>query len=189
MLTLGVLVVLTAVYSRLRGGSFESLANTRFRMSWLLFAGLGVQLAADLTAPEWLEGGGGLAVIIVTNLAVATFLFLNRTYAGTALAALGLVLNVLVISANGAMPVNPRAVKRRGHHEVARERRHQARGHGRRHRASRGSATRSACRTSGSCSASVTWSLRSGSRGSSTRACTSRGPKGATASGASGACG
>lgn len=111
MLTLGVLIVLMAVYARLRGGSFESLANTRFRMSWLLFAGLGVQLAADLSAPEWLEGGGGLAVIIVTNLAVAVFLFLNRTYAGTALAALGLVLNVLVISANGAMPVNPRAVR------------------------------------------------------------------------------
>lgn len=110
-MTLGVLIVLIAVYSRLRGGSFESLANTRFRMSWLLFAGLGVQLAADLTAPEWLEGAGGLAVIIITNLAVAAFLFLNRTYAGTALAAIGLVLNVMVISANGAMPVNPRAVR------------------------------------------------------------------------------
>lgn len=111
MLTLGILVVLMVVFALLRGGSLESLANTRFRMPWLLFAGLGVQLAADLSAPAWLEGAGGVAVIIATNLAVATFLFLNRSYAGTGLAAIGLLLNVLVISANGAMPVNPRAVR------------------------------------------------------------------------------
>lgn len=111
MLTLAILVVLMVVFALLRGGSLESLANTRFRMPWLLFAGLGVQLAADLSAPAWLEGAAGVAVIIVSNLAVATFLFLNRSYAGTGLAAIGLLLNVLVISANGAMPVNPRAVR------------------------------------------------------------------------------
>ncbi len=114
MLSLAILLVLSLVFALLRGGSLESLAETRFRAPWLLFLGLGVQLAVDFSAPSWLEGNGGLAVILATNAAVATFLFLNRSYAGTGLAALGLLLNVLVISVNGAMPVNPSAVRDAG---------------------------------------------------------------------------
>lgn len=111
MLTLAVVVILCLVIALLQGGSLESLAATNFRVPWLLFGSLAVQVAAVVAAPEWLEGTPGLAVILGTNLATGVFLWMNRKLAGTGLAALGLVLNVIVISANGAMPVNERSAE------------------------------------------------------------------------------
>jgi hypothetical protein len=55
--------------------------------------------------PAWLGDGGGLAVLLTSNLAVAAWLAVNRTLPGLLLAGAGMALNVLVISVNGAMPV------------------------------------------------------------------------------------
>ena len=105
---------LAALIGLLRGGSLDALAATPFRAVPLLFASLVAQVGFDIWNPTWLGDAGDLLVLIVTNLGVATFLVVNRELPGMLLAAIGLVLNVLVIAANGAMPVSPDAAERVG---------------------------------------------------------------------------
>lgn len=105
MLTALVLAVLTGVAARLRGGSVNSLAETTFRWTPLLVAGLVLQIAFLYWEPEWAGGGGGLVVVLASNLTVAVWLFANRSLPGLFLAGAGMALNVLVIALNGAMPV------------------------------------------------------------------------------------
>jgi len=80
VLTLVVVLVGGAVLGVVRGGSLESLAATSFRWSWLIFAGLFLQLGTDLVNPPWLGRPGML----------------------------------VVIGANGAMPVSPGAAEMAG---------------------------------------------------------------------------
>lgn len=101
--------VVAAVAGLLRGGSLDRLADTRFRWTALLFAALAVQLAASLLLE--VQGTAGLAIVLGTNAAVALFLLVNRGLPGMTLAALGLLMNVAVIAANGAMPVSRRAAE------------------------------------------------------------------------------
>ena len=108
------LAVAAAGVAVLRGGSLESLAATKFRWSGLLFAGLGGQIAIEMWSPEWLDEGAGLAVLLLSNALVAGFLAANVHLPGVALAAIGMALNVIVIAANGAMPVSTRALEKAG---------------------------------------------------------------------------
>jgi hypothetical protein len=105
MLSALILAVLAVGVGLLRGGSLDSLANTRFRWTSLLIAGLGAQLVLQIWSPSWLGDAGELAVLLGSNLLVALFLFGNRRLPGVTLAVGGLLLNVAVIGANGAMPV------------------------------------------------------------------------------------
>lgn len=113
-----VVAVLAAVYALLMGGSLESLAATHFRFVWVLFAGLLLQAGFGIWDPPWLSDAGALAVALASNVAVATFLALNRTLPGMWLAAAGLLLNVLVIGLNGAMPVSTESAELAGFDEV-----------------------------------------------------------------------
>lgn len=106
--------VLAAVAGRLRGGSLESLAGTPFRWPLLLWAGLVLQITFDVWDPDWLGSTGGLIVILATNVLVAGFLAVNWHLPGMVLAAVGTLLNVLVIAANGAMPVSLPAAENAG---------------------------------------------------------------------------
>ena len=110
---LGIAVV-AAVYALAMGGSLETLAATQFRFVWLLAAGLVVQVGFGMWDPPWLSETGDLAVILGSNVLVAAFLGLNRRLPGMWLAASGLLLNVLVIGVNGAMPVSAEAAERAG---------------------------------------------------------------------------
>lgn len=105
MLTAFVVALAAGVGARLRGGSVQDLAETTFRWTPLLVAGLFVQIGFVYWDPPWLGEGGGLAVILLTNLAVAAWLVVNRTLPGLLMAGVGMALNLLVITANGAMPV------------------------------------------------------------------------------------
>ncbi|MGH2807124.1 MAG: DUF5317 domain-containing protein [Actinomycetota bacterium] len=107
-------LVVAAIVALVRGGTFHELARTNFRWSPLLLAALVAQLVFDYWDPEWLSEGGGLAVILITNAAVAVFLARNWNLPGMGLAAAGMVLNVVVIAANGAMPVSLRAAELAG---------------------------------------------------------------------------
>ena len=109
MLLALIVAVIAAVIARLRGGSFQSLAATEFRWPWLLWTGLVIQVGLDVWDPSWLSSDGALAVVLATNALVAAFLALNQRLPGMALAAIGMSLNVLVIAANGAMPVSASA--------------------------------------------------------------------------------
>jgi hypothetical protein len=105
MLSALILAVIAVGVGLLRGGSLDSLANTKFRCTPLLIAGLGAQLVLQIWSPPWLGDAGELAVLLGSNFLVALFLLGNRRLPGVLLAVVGLALNVAVIGANGAMPV------------------------------------------------------------------------------------
>lgn len=115
-MSLSILLVLGVALSAglLRGGSLASLADTRLRWLVLLFEGLLIQVAFDIWDPPGLTASGGLAVLLVSNVAVAGFLVLNARIPGMLLIGLGLLLNSLVITANQAMPVSATAAARAG---------------------------------------------------------------------------
>lgn len=114
--TLAIVVVAVAV-SYARGGRLGALADAPIRAPWLLFLGLGAQLGVDLAAGRGYladAGGPGLAILVVSQMLVVGWLLLHRHLAGVWLVALGLALNAVVIAANGAMPVDPAAVRALG---------------------------------------------------------------------------
>ena len=113
------LAALAALYGLARGGTLESLAATTFRHVWILIVGLVLQVSLDIWDPAWLSDNGDLAVIILTNATVALFLALNWRLPGMWLAALGMFLNLVVISANGAMPVSAKATEVAGFEKFA----------------------------------------------------------------------
>jgi hypothetical protein len=80
------------------------LARVRLRAVRLLVAAAAVQVLTSVLAP-----GSGIArgvALVLTTLLVALFVAGNRRVAGTPLIGLGLLLNVLVVGANAAMPVS-----------------------------------------------------------------------------------
>jgi hypothetical protein len=108
------LAAVAAGVAVLRGGSLDSLAATKFRWTWLLVAGLASQIVLELWSPSWADAAWGLAALLGSNALVAAFLVANARLPGIALAALGMVMNVVVIAANGAMPVSEKALERAG---------------------------------------------------------------------------
>jgi len=132
--SLVVAVLLVAlVVARLRGGRLAGLSALPLRSRRLVPAALLAQLAGALLGGGLLGGGplgGGLlgegplggtagrvaypVGLAVSAALVAAFLLANRGLAGAALLALGLLSNVLVVAANGAMPVSPTAAARAG---------------------------------------------------------------------------
>lgn len=114
MILVLILVVAAALLGLARGGSLERLANTNFRWVPLLFLALIVQLGFDLWDPEWLNDAGDIAVLVASQAVVALFLAVNWKLPGMALAAFGFTLNVLVIAANGAMPISDEAARAAG---------------------------------------------------------------------------
>jgi Family of unknown function (DUF5317) len=111
MLTIAVVVTVAAAIAVLRGGSLQALAATQVRWLWIVYAAFAVQLGAALWSPDWLGDAGALFIVLGSNAAIGAFLLLNRSLPGTAIAAVGIVLNIVVISANGAMPVSARAIE------------------------------------------------------------------------------
>lgn len=103
------LAIATAT-ARIRGGSWENLAATRFRLVPVLVAGIGMQLGVTL-GPAQLDGRVALALLLTANGLVLGFVAANRALPGMAATAAGLVLNVVVIAANGAMPVSEEAAR------------------------------------------------------------------------------
>lgn len=106
-----VVAALAVVIGLVRRGSLDELARTEFRWVPVLVIALVIQVGADIWDPQWLGESGGLAVLIGTNAAVGVFLIRNWKLPGMSLAGAGMVLNVMVISANGAMPVSQRAAE------------------------------------------------------------------------------
>jgi Family of unknown function (DUF5317) len=109
VLVLVVAVVALAV-SVATGGS--RLALVRVRAVRLLVAAAIVQLGTSALAP-----GSGLArgtALLLTTVLVGLFLAGNARLPGVPLVALGLLLNVVVVGANAAMPVSVDAAARAG---------------------------------------------------------------------------
>ncbi|MTV26025.1 hypothetical protein FTX61_11480 [Nitriliruptoraceae bacterium ZYF776] len=111
--TLTVLVLAIAV-SYVRGGRLTRIADVQLRSNALLFVGLALQLAVDLAAGRGILGDAtalGWSILLVSQLLVVGWLVRNRQLPGVLLVAVGLALNAVVIAANGAMPVDPAAMR------------------------------------------------------------------------------
>jgi hypothetical protein len=103
----------------LRGGSLENINRVRFRLPWLVFLGLALQIGAEAAAarfPDIHRGAVGPIVLAVSYGLVGTFVALNFRFPGTLIIGLGLFLNLSVILANRAMPVSLWAIKVSGSH-------------------------------------------------------------------------
>lgn len=109
-----VLVLVVAVLvSWLRGGRLHRLGQAPLRSVWLLFTGVVLQLAADIgVIVGWFDGASTLsyALLLASQLVVLAWVLTNWQLPGVVLVALGLLLNALVMGANGAMPVHPDAI-------------------------------------------------------------------------------
>lgn len=94
----------------LRGGRLSRIAEIVV-WSWLLLVGLALQVAVQATASRGqLPSLVGTGLLLASQLLVAVWVVLNRYRPGMPLIFLGLLLNAVVLAANGAMPVAPEAI-------------------------------------------------------------------------------
>lgn len=111
------LLVLGIVAGLARGGRLENVSAAQFRVPWLVFAGLGLQVGAQAlssSVPALYSGWAGTTVLMVSYGCIIAFVALNVRYPGTLFIGAGLALNIAVILANGAMPVSLAAVHHLG---------------------------------------------------------------------------
>ncbi|HET8739767.1 MAG TPA: DUF5317 domain-containing protein [Acidimicrobiia bacterium] len=105
MLWLAIVVFLALAISVLRGGRLVNLGDIELRAWWLLFLALGLQLGTrflpDASWSEWV----GLTMVLVSFALLMIMVLLNRSKPGMWLAGLGVLMNFVVIAANGGMPV------------------------------------------------------------------------------------
>ena len=106
-------LTLAVTLSWVRGGRLRRVADAEITAGWLLFAGVGIQIGVDLAAGRgWLPDAGlaGWSLLGASQLLVVLFVVRNRQLSGIWLVALGLLLNMAVMAANRAMPVDPAAM-------------------------------------------------------------------------------
>lgn len=119
MTSLSVLLVALGVLAGLaRGGRVANITVARFRYPALVFAGLALQVGAELYAlfvdPALREGGRGIAILTVSYSLLVFFVLANIRIQGMVLVGLGLGLNLTVITANEGMPVSITAASAAG---------------------------------------------------------------------------
>lgn len=110
-------LVLAVTLSYLRGGRLRRIADAPLKRSWLLFAGLALQLVVDLGASRGLfveAGPTGYLLLLISQVLVLAWVLSNWQLPGMLLVGIGLTMNAIVIGANGAMPVDPAAIRALG---------------------------------------------------------------------------
>ena len=108
-LAVGIVVGLMA------GGRLERLAAIRFRLGWLAIVGLVVQIALFSPLADPLPGSITRLAYVVSTAIVGVVVAANLRIPGVPLVALGAVLNLAAIVANGgAMPASQTALAMAG---------------------------------------------------------------------------
>lgn len=109
-------IVVACLAGVVRGGTMHNLAQLHLDAWPLVFAALAVQALGAFAGTLGLPGARGwyVAGMIASATLVTTFVLRNRALPGMPLIALGFVLNALVVTANGAMPVDEKAANRIG---------------------------------------------------------------------------
>ena len=103
---------LSIIGALLTGGHLLGLSRVSFKLGWLAFVALAIQVASVyVTQPAWLPG----ALLVLSYALLGTVALANVRTPGMALIALGLAANMAVIAANGGyMPVAPETVSLAG---------------------------------------------------------------------------
>jgi len=105
MLWLAIVIFLALAISVLRGGRLVNLGDIELKAWWLLFVALGLQIGtAFLPEASWAEGVG-LAMVLFSFILLMVLVVMNRSAPGMGIAGLGVLMNFVVIAANGGMPV------------------------------------------------------------------------------------
>jgi Family of unknown function (DUF5317) len=110
--SLVLVVVVAAILTVSLGGPRMRVALPRIVAVRLLAMACAIEVLTD-----WLAGDSGFArtvALVLEVLLVGLFLLGNRQVPGVALITLGLLCNVAVVAANGAMPVSESAAARAG---------------------------------------------------------------------------
>ena len=107
-----IVVGVAVVVSWLRGGRLRRVGQADLAHAWLLFAGLGVQVVADILGPQGVVAPGVVYVLLLASqLGVLGWVALNWHRPGMVLVFVGFLMNAVVIGANGGMPVDPEAIR------------------------------------------------------------------------------
>lgn len=111
MISLSFLLVALGVLAGLaRGGKVGNITIARFRLPVFVFAGLLMQLGAELYAVFADSGirdsGLGFGILAASYALLVLFVLANIKLRGMLMIGLGLVLNLTVITLNGGMPVS-----------------------------------------------------------------------------------
>lgn len=105
MLWLALVIFVSLAIAVLRGGRLVNLGDIELRAWWLLFLALvlqfGTRFLPDSDGSEWI----GVTMVLISFGLLMIMVILNRSKPGMGIAGLGVLMNFIVIAANGGMPV------------------------------------------------------------------------------------
>ncbi|MFP3882111.1 MAG: DUF5317 domain-containing protein [Actinomycetota bacterium] len=105
MLWLAIVIFLALAIAVLRGGRLVNLGDIELRAWWLLFIALGLQIGTRFLPNEDWSEWAGVAMVLTSFVLLMALVLMNRSKQGMWIAGLGVLMNFVVISANGGMPV------------------------------------------------------------------------------------
>jgi hypothetical protein len=105
MLWLAIVIFLALVIAVLRGGRLVNLGDIELKAWWLLFIALGLQFGTRLLPDESWSDWAGVTMVLVSYGLLMILVVLNRSAPGMWIVGLGVLMNFVVIAANGGMPV------------------------------------------------------------------------------------
>jgi len=106
VLVLAIAIAVALLIPAITRGSYARLFGTEWRLGWLLFAGLAIQIFLEyytLPRDRWHDLGFGL--LVASYVLILGFVARNFVLRGMGIVAIGIACNFLVIALNQGMPV------------------------------------------------------------------------------------
>lgn len=105
MLWLAIVIFVSLAIAVLRGGRLVNLGDIELRAWWLLFIALALQFGTRLLPDDESRAWIGVTMVLFSYVLLMIMVVLNRSKPGMGIAGLGVLMNFIVIAANGGMPV------------------------------------------------------------------------------------
>lgn len=105
MLWLALVIFVSLAIAVLRGGRLVNLGDIELRAWWLLFVALGLQYGTGFLPDDEASAWIGVAMVLLSFGLLMIMVVLNRSKPGMGIAGIGVLMNFIVIAANGGMPV------------------------------------------------------------------------------------
>ncbi|HXV70361.1 MAG TPA: DUF5317 domain-containing protein [Acidimicrobiia bacterium] len=105
MLWLAIVIFISLAIAVLRGGRLVNLGDIELRAWWLLFVALALQFGTRFLPDDESWAWLGVTMVLVSFGLIMVMVVLNRSKPGMGITALGVLMNFVVIAANGGMPV------------------------------------------------------------------------------------
>ncbi|MDJ0959882.1 MAG: DUF5317 domain-containing protein [Acidimicrobiia bacterium] len=112
MLFLVIVLAASVIVSLFRGGKLANLPDIYARGWLLLILGFGMQIVGNRLGEDQHELA--VALVLISYVPLLLVAALNRTSPGMWIAGIGILMNFIVMAANGGMPVLPEAVELAG---------------------------------------------------------------------------